>query len=330
MFRNQIAPLFADPATDTGAGSSTGAATVSTDAAPIERASIFKRAVCVQLQISRLGTRRKIDSGAVQTDADRELVHVSADILKAPELEAIKTHDRALAEYIKNLASGPAIFKGGVYMVALSLIEQLDAEVMRRLATRAELVEKFLTVYETRRQQTSAQLASLADRVKWPTLDRVRASFDAEIRYLALDTPETLKGIKAEIFERERVKAEREWSAALDECRQVLRAAFADLVEHLADRLTPGENGKPKIFRDSLVKNMDEFLSTFQARNIADDAALAELVERARGVMRGVSAQDLRDQDALRAAVAMSMKDIKSAIDPLVTDRPSRAYNDEE
>lgn len=300
---------------------------------PIERASVFARAVCVQLALSRLGTRRKVNPDQVtsrDTDTDADLLHVSAEILKSPELEAIRKHDRETGEILRSRASGPALFKGGVYLIALELLEATDRTLTARLDERAALVETFVGAYLRRKTETETKLGALADSFTWPGLARVRASFDARIRYLMLDTPESLKGVSSEIFERERAKAAAEWGAALDECRQVLRSAFADLVGHLADRLTPGEDGKRKIFRDSLVRNFSEFVDTFNARNIADDAQLAALVNRARDVMAGVSASDLRDADALRRDVAAKMAAIKTAIDPLVTDKPSRQYNDEE
>lgn len=313
-------PLF----TETTA---TPAATTATTATPI---NIFSRAVCLQLTLSRLGTRRKVGNDAIKTDAASDLVHVSADILESEQLDAIRTHDREMAELLRNRASGPALFKGGVYLLSLDLVEKTDAELQAMLAKREELVRDFLQVYEVQRANTADRLGKIADVIDWPELPRVARSFGASLRYLALDTPTSLQGIRADIFERERTKAAAEWGAALDECRQVLRASFADLVSHMAERLAPTDGGKPKVFRDSLVKNFNDFAETFAARNIGDDADLAQLVQKARDVMSGVDAADLRSQEALRAAVARSMADLKAQIDPLVIDKPSRRYNDED
>ncbi len=327
----ESSPLFAAPASPPAYFTEAPAVAPTVAGRAVEQESIFARAVCVQLALSRLGTRRKVNTDAIDTkDADADLMHVSAEILKSPELEAIRKHDRETSELLRSRASGPALFKGGVYLIALQLLENTDATLNARLREREDLVETFLGAYDKRQRETEQKLGTLADRFTWPSLARVRGSFDAKIRYLMLDTPQSLKGVSAAIFERERAKAEREWAEALDECKQVLRSAFADLVGHLADRLAPGEDGKRKIFRNSLVKNFDEFVSTFSARNIADDAQLADLVQRARDVMTGVSADDLRDVDALRRDVAAKMAAIKTEIDPLVTDRPTRQYNEDE
>ena len=63
---------------------------------------------------------------------------------------------------------------------------------------------------------------------------------------------------------------------------------MAELVQHLVERLQPGADGKPKVFRDSLVRGMEEWLSDFSARNLAQDGELSSLVERARELLHPV------------------------------------------
>jgi hypothetical protein len=316
--------LFSNPP-DTGSGA--GPATIEPRA---DAARLFQNAVILQLELSRLGVRRKVSSEAVTSAAAPELLHVSKSILDSDELKAIGSAHSDMRKFVAGRASGPAFLnRGGFHLLALALVQSTDAELERRTAEIADLVERFLLVYEQRAAETRARLGSLAPGAdEYPPLDVVRRAFGVRWRYLSFETPSTLQGIKREIFDCEREKAAAEWSAALDECKQVLRSAFADLVEHLADRLA-ADDGKPRKFKDSLVKNFDEFAATFAARNIADDRELADLVERARGVMAGVSAKDLRTEEALRAAVARSMADLKRDIEPLIVDRPSRMYSDE-
>lgn len=303
-----------------------------TTTSPSDARGILDRAVVFQLELSRLGVRRKVASGAVQTDADRELLHVSKEIIESEELQAIARFDGDLRKFVASRASGPAFLnRGGFHLLALALVESTYDKITRRLATRSELVTKFANVYEERKDETRARLGSLGADVEYPSLDRVLRSFGARVRILTFDTPASLEGIRRDIFESERTKAAGEWAEALDECRGVLRAAFADLVAHLAERLTPDEaTGKKRIFKDSLVRNFSEFAQTFSARNIADDRQLAALVQRAADVMAGVEAGELRTNDALRQAVAASMRDIKATADAMVSEAPTRRYSDED
>ena len=53
----------------------------------------------------------------------------------------------------------------------------------------------------------------------------------------------------------------------------------------MVSKLTPDTDGERRIFGDSLVLNMREFLDTFKSRNIADDADLEKLVEDTKALL---------------------------------------------
>jgi hypothetical protein len=84
--------------------------------------------------------------------------------------------------------------------------------------------------------------------------------------------------------------------------QQTLRQGLYELVGRMVDRLT-GDNGRPRVFWDSLVSNLDNFLQVFDARNLSNDEDLAALVERCRELMTGVEPKNLRRDAALREAV---------------------------
>jgi hypothetical protein len=78
------------------------------------------------------------------------------------------------------------------------------------------------------------------------------------------------------------------------------------------------------VFRDSMVKNMEEFFQFFGARNLVDDQELATLVERARSVMQGVTTEELRTNDLMRDLVRERMEQVKAEMDLNLMVRPSR------
>jgi hypothetical protein len=286
---------------------------------------VFARAVVLQLQFRRLGTARKVSTDTVEVrgesesrKTDKDLLGITARILDSPELEAIRKHDGQTERFIDSKKSGPAFAnQGGFYLLAIVLQGEIEAWLDTREAERWILIERLLDVFDARVEDTKRRLGPLAATITFPTRDQARAAFGLTRRYMSFG------------FERD-PQAAAEWrSEALGECRQALRAAFADVVAHLADRLEPGPEGKPKTFRDSLIANFNEFVESFNARNLADDGELAELVAKARGVLSGVDATDLRKRDGLRAAVARSMAAIKPAVDALVMDKPTRLYGDD-
>jgi len=114
------------------------------------------------------------------------------------------------------------------------------------------------------------------------------------------------------------------------EIQQVLRAAMAEVVRHMRDRLKEGPAGKPLKFKESTVSKLVEFLETFQFRNVTDDAELATLVEKARELLKGVDSEELRTAAHLRARVQQGMAEIVGRLDTMMVKKGTRKFRMEE
>src|SRR5439155_7326242 len=121
--------------------------------------------------------------------------------------------------------------------------------------------------------------------------------------------PDQLKGISREVWEQEREKAALRMAEASAEIQVVLRESMAKLVQHMADRLKEGPDGKPLRFKETTVSNLVEFLANFEFRNVTDDSDLQSLVAQARELLHGVNADDLRTTGDLRTRVQQGMAD---------------------
>ena len=84
----------------------------------------------------------------------------------------------------------------------------------------------------------------------------------------------------------------------------------------MVDRLT-SDNGKARVFWDSPVTNLANFLEVFDARNLSNDEDLSALVERCRELMTGVEPKDLRSDAALREAVRRGFSQVEGQMDRL-------------
>lgn len=286
-----------------------------------EALDIFSKAAVLHLQFRRLGTSRKVASEAVDVkrgdadrDADKSLLSISKRILEAPELKAIEQHDAATARYIESQKAGPAFAnQGGFHLIPLASQPDIIRYLDMRERERADLVESFLTVMDSRIAETRKRLGPLGRNVSYPTRSEAEAAFGVTRSFMTFGYTDPA--------------AAREWQQeALSECRATLRAGFADVVSRLAERLQPGSDGKPKVFRDSLVENFESFVQAFEARNLADDTELGALVAQARRVMSGVDAGELRTRASLRRVVGTAVEAIDKAAAALVTDKPTRYY----
>jgi len=110
------------------------------------------------------------------------------------------------------------------------------------------------------------------------------------------------------------------------EIQQVLRTAMAELVKHMRDRLKDGPEGKPLRFKETTVSNLVDFLGTFDFRNVTDDAELKALVGKAREMLAGVSADDLRTTAGVRAKVQQGMADLAAELDTMIVKKPGRKF----
>jgi hypothetical protein len=118
----------------------------------------------------------------------------------------------------------------------------------------------------------------------------------------------------------------RQWADATAVVQHTVREGLAELVAHLVDRLTGDKDGKLKVFRNSIMTNLNEFLEVFNARNITDDQQLAALVDKARRLISGVDAETLRESKNVRETVRTGFAKIQTALDGMLVDKPERAY----
>ena len=101
-------------------------------------------------------------------------------------------------------------------------------------------------------------------------------------------------------------------------------AELAKLVSHLTERLLGQEDGRFKVSRDSMPENPTEFFARFRELNVRSSEQLDQLVNQAQRVIRGVDAQDLRDNAGLRQHVATEMSRVECVWDGLLIDRRHR------
>jgi len=96
------------------------------------------------------------------------------------------------------------------------------------------------------------------------------------------------------------------------------------MVDHMVERLTPGDDGKAKRFHSSSLANLNQFFENFKLRNVTDDAQLDMIVQSAQQLLSGVDAQSIRDNEAVRDNTAKGLGLVKQCLDSLVVEAGSR------
>jgi hypothetical protein len=139
-----------------------------------------------------------------------------------------------------------------------------------------------------------------------------------------VEPPNYLMRINPEIYQQEQERVSRRFEEAVQLAEQAFITEFSKLGTHLAERLGNGESGERRIFRDTAVTNLTEFFQRFRDLNVRSNQDLDQLVEQAQQMVQGVTPQDLRDNNALRAQIATEMTLVQTNLETLIVDRPRR------
>lgn len=312
--------------------------TATATATPTAGELVSAKTVCLILKIGRFGNSRKASLAGAKfsnedpsQEPDKTLLSLRKTLLDSPELVAIQKHDSALTSRIRQIAF-TSYFKGGVHLIPLTQIGEVESILTSAIPVRKALVDAAVVAYPTRIAETCDRLGVTANTADYPSEDRFRSTFYLEYSYVTFETPSRLKAISADIFKAEAEKARAKLESVAVECQQAMRAGLLQLVDHLADRLSPDNDGKPKRLHETAIAHLNDFLSTFELRDVTDDEQLGSIVEQARQVMAGLDRKVLKSDELIRQKVVEGLTEIKIALDPLVLDKETRAitFEDEE
>jgi hypothetical protein len=289
---------------------------------------LARKTVCIKVRLSTMGNTRKVSTSQIEADADKDLLRVSKHLLDSAELKAIGRFDGEIRRFLYNICLP---FEVGIHLLPISAIEAVEQKLRQFAEQRQELVKSFLVAYPALCQDAAKRLRGLYNPADYPPASDVEREFGFSWQYVSFGVPDQLKGISQEVWQQEREKAAQRMAEASSEIQQVLRATMAKLVQHMAERLKVGADGKPVRFKETTVSNLVEFLANFEFRNVTDDAELQGLVNQARTLLQGVDADDLRSTGELRARVQAGMEGLASQLDTMLTKSGSRKFRlDEE
>lgn len=281
--------------------------------------------------ISRTGNlkallkKREEQSGPLTAQERDQAYRLSKQLIDSPEYDAIDKYLYTTKQWIK-ARSVPSFFQEGCFLLREVMVEPVEAYLAERRPGLDALISAFQDAYPGQVATARALLEpdgqfNIGD---YPATESLPSKFGWTRRWIEFRTPDRLP---AAVRAQQIAEMENMWSEAAESVTLALREAFKSLVSHAVEKLTPGPDGKKKVFRDSLVSNISEFLETFQNRNVTNDTELARLVEKARAVMTGVSdAQVLRDNESVREAIRLQFARMSGELETMVAVRPGRRF----
>lgn len=299
---------------------------------PNQTDSILTNAVALSVNISKIGTRKKVDSKKMKlreeegNQPDQSSIAVNKELISTPSFDAIIKLDNTFRSELYKLTLPNPLFRSGTYLIPVDLIEKIDNLIETYKEKRNEKISKFINDYDNAVYAACERLGGLFNINDYPDPDTVKRSFQVSSQYIEIGLPTKLDAFSPEIFKREKERFNDKLVSASEEITAAMRESFKQLIDHMVERLKPGDNGKPKIFRDSLVTNLREFMENFNARNITNDEELEKLVTKAKNILGTKSANDVRCYDNIKNEVVSKMTEIKDTLSGMVMDAPKRKF----
>jgi hypothetical protein len=278
-------------------------------------ANLLKNAVLVSVKLARYGLTRRVKEDILRTDAEKSRIKVSKRLLDDPSIDAISKIDTEIRQYVYGMTV-PSFSDEGIYFLHSDLIEEMETQLRAYSARREELVAAAAANLPAIIAQAVSDLGELSNADEFPSSQEFIDAHAMTWRYLSFSVPDVLK--EKGLYEAEGEKAAGAYADALSSITAHNRAAFREHLARMAERLDgTRENGKPKIFRDSMVLNFRDFLAKFPCRNLSGDNSLASLVAEADDLLTDVSAEELRTDEGLRENTRAGMEDIMARLDAL-------------
>lgn len=183
------------------------------------------------------------------------------------------------------------------------------------------LVDRFLDKYDTLVAAAAFQLGTLFDRDEYPTRDQVARKFSMDTSFTPLPTAGDFRldiesSVQRELVEQYEAKAKAQLAQANQDSWTRLHTALSKM----SDRLTVDEDGKKRVFHDTLVTNAEELCDLLTVMNVTNDPDL----ERARcklvDALTGVTPKELREEDSTRLETKRKVDAILESFDWMLND----------
>ena len=116
------------------------------------------------------------------------------------------------------------------------------------------------------------RLGSLYNPADYP--ESLSGLFRVEWDFPNVDAPSYLQQLNPALYAQECRRVAARFDEAVQLAEEAFLAELTGLVTHLTERLTGQNDGKPKVFRDSIVNNLTEFFQRFRRLNIRSNEQL--------------------------------------------------------
>ena len=168
------------------------------------------------------------------------------------------------------------------------LMDGLRERVVRQRA-------RFIEDYDHYVAQARLDLGKLFRIEEYPSRETLQDRFSISYRITPVpDADHFIAKLASDDTDRVKRDIERHIEEQLHDAVGDLYRRLAEAVERISERLDEDENGKPLVFRDTMISNIRDLVDVVPRLNIFGDQKLASLCEQVKDRIAGVEPDSLR------------------------------------
>ena len=268
-------------------------------------------AVLVELNISTWAARKldkvaskevKLSKGAHSDDAARVNKNLLAgmnNLKKVTDFVAIKRNEF----YEMTLPWS----NSGQRLTPMTQFFELKQWVNECEVTFVTLVTEFLRDYPNLISAQAFQLGALFDRNEFPSVNDIKDKFRFKVTFLPLPTTGDFRiDATNEIVDDMKKEYEAMFNERVASVNQDLWTRLHDTLKHMSDRLGYDDDGKARIFRDTMVDNAVDLCDMLKRLNVTNDPKLEKARAGLESALLGVDASEIR-RDGARDEVKLKV-----------------------
>lgn len=299
------------------------------DPSPPVKASAFDKGILFKFTMGMPSFRAKVDKSKIDAgDADKSMISVGMKLIECDEYDAIRTMYGDIKKYLE-LRGILTELRNALYLIPIDIAN----EVMERMETyKTELAvktEAFLKVYKPAKESAKKKLGKLFNDDVYPNESTLAARFylEFEPEPEPMVMPEKkLQSLNPKLFQVYKLELQKKVESAAEGMRVMMRQQLLEMAQHFKERLSgTNEKGEKKVFRQSAISHINDFLTFFESKNVTDDTGLDRIVADIKKIMAPVEVDALREDDKFRATIAKQFEQVTAQLETLVTAQPTRA-----
>ena len=275
------------------------------------KVNISSAALLVEVSISSWSAR-KLDKKVTEEvnlnkGASRSASRTNKNLLADDEkLEAINKYAANFRNWLYNETLPWS--NSGLRLIPTAKFFDFKTQLDKHKTEFETMVADFVTEYPNRIAAQAFKLGTMFDRSEYPDQYDIATKF--KFGYCFSPVPEAghfLVDLGEEMDKELRAEYEKAYEERVNVAMKDLWTRLKDSLDRIAERLSVGEDGKTKIFRDSMIDNVLDLCGMLRELNVTSDPNLEKARREVEMLLAGVAPDELRKSEEIR-------KDVKAEV----------------